>query len=61
MWEDVGAFLRGEDKEGAYLTVGGRGSISQWWIRVGGVCFRGREEGEHIYGDDKKEGAYLSG
>jgi hypothetical protein len=29
MWEDVGAFLRGEEKEGAYLSVGGRGSVSQ--------------------------------
>ncbi len=35
-WRRVGgAYLRGEEKEGAYLSVGGRGSISQGW-RQGG-------------------------
>ncbi len=29
VWEDVGAYLRSEEKKGAYLSVGGRGSISQ--------------------------------
>jgi hypothetical protein len=29
VWEDVGAYLRGEEKEGVYLSVGGCGSISQ--------------------------------
>jgi hypothetical protein len=55
--------LRGEEKEGAYLSVGARGSISQGLRRVGvgGVYYRGGDEGEHIYGDEEKEGAYLSG
>ncbi len=30
--------------------MGGRGSISQGWRRVGGVCYRCVEEGEHISG-----------
>jgi hypothetical protein len=51
---------RGEKKEGAFLSVGGCGSISQGWRRVGGVYYRGGEEGEHIYGDEEKEGDYLS-
>ncbi len=36
-------------------------SVSQGWRRVGGVYYRGGEEREHIYGDEEKEGAYLSG
>ncbi len=50
MWEDVGAYLRSEEKEGAYLSVGGRGSISQGLRRGGGVYYRGGEEIEHISG-----------
>ncbi len=50
MWEDVGAYLMGEEKKGAYLSVGSCGSISQWWVRIGGVYYRGAEEREHILG-----------
>jgi hypothetical protein len=29
VWEDVGTYLRGEEKEGAFLNVGKRGSVFQ--------------------------------
>jgi hypothetical protein len=44
-----GVYLRGEEKEGVYLSVVGRGSITQGWRRIGGVYYRGGEE-EHISG-----------
>jgi hypothetical protein len=60
VWRDVGAYLRGEEKEGAYLIVGGRGSISQG-RREGGSLSQCGRTWEHISGMETCSGSILQG
>ncbi len=59
VWEDVGAYLRGEEKEGAYLSVGGRGSLFQGWRCVEGVYMIGLQRRGSI-SQGCREGGSLS-